>query len=83
MNKDNALDKFELEGAVGWRKQFFKFFMKGRIDMNRNEKQSQKMNRLMIEGKKESSRVSDFSEESVGDGTERTVRQRMCRMQVH
>lgn len=28
MSKDNALDKFELDGAVGWRKQFFKFFIK-------------------------------------------------------
>ena len=28
MSKDNALDKFELDGAVGWRKQFSSFFMK-------------------------------------------------------
>lgn len=51
--------------------------------MNRNEKQPLKMTRLMIEGKKESSIVSDFSEKSVGDGTQRTVRQRMCRTQAN
>lgn len=54
---------------------FFNFY-EGRTDMNRNEKQPLKTNRLMIEGKKEASTVSDFSEKSVGDGTQRTVRQR-------
>lgn len=27
-NKDNTLDKFELGGALGWRKQFFLIFMR-------------------------------------------------------
>lgn len=28
MSEDNALDKLEPDGGVGWRKRFFKFFMK-------------------------------------------------------
>ena len=52
--------------------------------MNRNEKQPLKTNRLIIEGKKESSTVVIFLKSQGEMEPKKTVRQSICRMQqVH